>query len=109
MKQRGYEPRIVVQHGAFIMTPLDGSLGGPKSFHESGGRLRGSSDLDSPKAETFRGKIPGGKATRSCDFAAANPGGRLHLHGFGHRSSCRRAPLAENRPIGNSPQWDDSV
>ena len=40
-------------------------------------------------------------------------GGRLWrkaaLTGFGCRSSCSRAPLAENRPIGNSLQWDDSA
>lgn len=40
-------------------------------------------------------------------------GGRLcrkaALFGFGCRSSCSRAPLAESRPIGNSPQWDDSA
>lgn len=28
----GYEPRIVVQHGAFIMTSLDGSLADPNLF-----------------------------------------------------------------------------
>ena len=28
----GYEPRIVVQHGAFIMTLLDGSLADPNLF-----------------------------------------------------------------------------
>ncbi len=32
MKPRGYEPRIVVQHGAFIMTSLDGSLAEPNLF-----------------------------------------------------------------------------
>lgn len=29
---RGHEPRIVVQHGAFIMTSLDGSLADPNLF-----------------------------------------------------------------------------
>lgn len=75
----GYEPRIVAQHGAFIMTSLDGSLADSNLFHELGGRLRGSSDLDSPKAEAFRGKVPGGKVMRSRGFAAADPGARLHL------------------------------
>lgn len=32
VKPRGYEPRIVVQHGAFIMTSLDGSLAEPNLF-----------------------------------------------------------------------------
>ena len=35
--------------------------------------------MDSPKAEAFRGKVPGGKVTRSRGFAAADPGARLHL------------------------------
>lgn len=60
VKPRSYEPRIVVQHGAFIMTSLDGSLADPNLFM-SDGRLRSSSDFDSPKAETFREKVPGGK------------------------------------------------
>ncbi len=32
VKPRSYEPRIVVQHGAFIMTSLDGSLADPNLF-----------------------------------------------------------------------------
>ena len=36
-------------------------VGGPKPIYVSDGRLRSSSDLDSPKAETFREKVPGGK------------------------------------------------
>ena len=35
--------------------------------------------MDSPKAEAFRGRVPGGKVTRSRGFAAADPGARLHL------------------------------
>lgn len=35
--------------------------------------------MGSPKAEAFRGKVPGGKVTRSRGFAAADPGARLHL------------------------------
>lgn len=35
--------------------------------------------MDSPKAEIFREKVPGGKVTRSRGFAVADPGGRLHL------------------------------
>ena len=32
VKPQSYEPRIVVQHGAFIMTSLDGSLADPNLF-----------------------------------------------------------------------------
>lgn len=32
VKPQSYEPRIVVQHGAFIMTSLDGSLAAPNLF-----------------------------------------------------------------------------
>ncbi len=39
VKPRSYEPRIVVQHGAFIMTSLDGLVGGPKPIYVSDGRL----------------------------------------------------------------------
>ena len=32
VKPQGYEPRVVVQHGAFIMTSLDGSLADSNLF-----------------------------------------------------------------------------
>ena len=58
----------------------------------------------------------GGMARWGCSGPNEEPwlrGGRLWrkaaLFGFGCRSSCSRAPLAESRPIGNSPQWDDSA
>ena len=63
---------------------------------------------------------PSRQAGRMAHWGCSRPneepwlrGGRLWrkaaFAGFGCRGSCSRAPPAENRPIGNSPQWDDSA
>ena len=89
-----------------------GRLGG--SGHLCAGGMEGGSIASASKAGPSR--QAGQMALWGCSGSNEEPrlrSGRLWrkaaLAGFGCRSSCSRAPLAENRPIGNSPQWDDSV
>ena len=89
-----------------------GRLGG--SSHLCAGGTGGGSTTSTSKVGPSR--QAGRMALWGCSGPNEEPwlrGGRLWCKaafaGFGCRSSCSRAPPAENRPIGNSPQWDDSA
>ena len=89
-----------------------GRLGG--SSHLCAGGTGGGSTTSTSKVGPSR--QAGRMALWGCSGPNEEPwlrGGRLWCKaafaGFGCRGSCSRVPLAENRPIGNSPQWDDSA
>lgn len=95
-----------------------GRWGSKRGGGGSGSRCTGGTG---GRSITSTSKVgPSRQAGRMARWGCSGPneepwlrGGRLWrkaaLFGFGCRSSCSRAPLAESRPIGNSPQWDDSA
>ena len=97
------------------------------SGHVAGGVRKGEEAAPAPAAlgarEAVRQRPKAGSSRQAGGMArwgrsrpneksrlrSGRPWRKAAFAGFGCRGSCSRAPLAENRPIGNSPQWDDSV